>query len=450
MKERRYTSENITHLQPNEVFVFGSNLDGAHCGGAARAARLYFGAIYGKGVGMQGQSYAIPTMHGGPEAIRPYVNDFIAYAANHPEKSFLVTKIGCGISGQDINRMGELFAEAYDMDNVVLPVEFVKAIEAMPRTLPCSWDSHRDFLNEYTPLMQEVAKGNMHCYQDVKQLRAKVYNNTLRLIKECFYHTESGVIVDLPSQEAAISGAQLYDCEFRVDHVPTLAEETKVSVIDADCLEVAINLVKMGYNPAVLNMANRQTAGGAVYDGAGAQEETIFRRTTIAPSLYQFTKYAELHGLKRSHMQYPMDRNYGGAYSPNILVFREGEKHGYKLMEHPVMMSFISVAALNRPDLTPDNHLAPNMIEPTKRKMRTIMRIGLQHNHDSLVLGALGCGAFRNPPRDIAELFRAVINEPEFKNKFKLIVFAIIDDHNSRKSHNRDGNVLPFKEVFNN
>jgi uncharacterized protein (TIGR02452 family) len=82
--------------------------------------------------------------------------------------------------------------------------------------------------------------------------------------------------------------------------------------------------------------------------------------------------------------------------------------------------------------------------------MRTILRIGLQHNHDSLVLGALGCGAFRNPPRDIAELFRIVINEPEFKNKFKLIVFAIIDDHNSRKSHNRDGNILPFKEVFNN
>ena len=80
--------------------------------------------------------------------------------------------------------------------------------------------------------------------------------------------------------------------------------------------------------------------------------------------------------------------------------------------------------------------------------MRTIFRIGLLHHHDSLVLGALGCGAFRNPPAHIARLFHAVMEEEEFKNKYKLLVFAILDDHNARLKHNPDGNFLPFVREF--
>lgn len=98
-KKGRVTPEWIDDLQENQVFVFGSNLAGMHGGGAARVARLRFGAVMGKGVGMQGRSYAIPTMQGGTETIRPYVNDFIAYAKEHPELTFLVTPIGCGIAG---------------------------------------------------------------------------------------------------------------------------------------------------------------------------------------------------------------------------------------------------------------------------------------------------------------------------------------------------------------
>ena len=74
---RRYTPEKITHLKENEIFVFGSNLAGAHGGGAARIAYEKFGAIWGQGVGLQGQSYGIPTMHGGTDKIKPYVDQFI-------------------------------------------------------------------------------------------------------------------------------------------------------------------------------------------------------------------------------------------------------------------------------------------------------------------------------------------------------------------------------------
>lgn len=115
------TPDFITHLKPNEVFVFGSNLAGHHGGGAARIALERFGAIYGQGVGLQGQSYAIPTMQGGVETIRPYVDEFITFAQNHPDLTFLVTRIGCGIAGFDDSEIAPLFADAHLVPNIVLP-----------------------------------------------------------------------------------------------------------------------------------------------------------------------------------------------------------------------------------------------------------------------------------------------------------------------------------------
>ena len=96
--DKRTTNRYIDHLEPDEVFVFGSNLAGAH-GGAAATAHMFFGALWGQGIGLQGQSYAIPTMQGGVETIKPYVDDFIRFALEHPGKRFLVTPIGCGIAG---------------------------------------------------------------------------------------------------------------------------------------------------------------------------------------------------------------------------------------------------------------------------------------------------------------------------------------------------------------
>lgn len=121
---KRITPEFIRDLKPNEIFVFGSNLQGAHGGGAARLAYERFGAIMGQGVGLQGQSYGIPTMQGGVETIKPYVDEFIAFAKQHPEMTFLVTKIGCGIAGFRIDEIAPLFAGAIDVENVYLPQDF--------------------------------------------------------------------------------------------------------------------------------------------------------------------------------------------------------------------------------------------------------------------------------------------------------------------------------------
>ena len=120
----RVTPDNIRRLQRNEIFVFGSNLAGVHGSGAARAARERFGAIMGQGVGLQGQSYAIPTMQGGPKTILPYVEDFIGFAKQHPEMTFLVTRIGCGIAGFTPREIAPLFAGAVEVENIHLPEDF--------------------------------------------------------------------------------------------------------------------------------------------------------------------------------------------------------------------------------------------------------------------------------------------------------------------------------------
>ena len=121
MEQKKSTPEFITELQPNEIFVFGSNLKGMHGGGAAYIAYRKFGTIMGQGVGLQGQSYAIPTMQGGVETIRPYVDEFITFAKEHPTLTFLVTRIGCGIAGFTDEEISPLFEKAHDVETIVLP-----------------------------------------------------------------------------------------------------------------------------------------------------------------------------------------------------------------------------------------------------------------------------------------------------------------------------------------
>ena len=119
-----FTPERITSLRADEVFVFGSNLAGMHGGGAARVAYERFGAVWGCGVGLQGQSYAIPTMQGGVETIRPYVDAFIDFARSRSDLFFYVTRIGCGIAGFVDAEIAPLFSAARGVPNICLPESF--------------------------------------------------------------------------------------------------------------------------------------------------------------------------------------------------------------------------------------------------------------------------------------------------------------------------------------
>ena len=127
--KQRIASDRISQLNEGEIFVFGSNLKGMHAGGAAYVALEKFGAKLGQGVGLQGQSYAIPTMQGGVDSIRPYVNEFIAYAQFHTEMKFLVTRIGCGIAGYKDGEIAPLFRNAVNVENIYLPAAWWAILE---------------------------------------------------------------------------------------------------------------------------------------------------------------------------------------------------------------------------------------------------------------------------------------------------------------------------------
>lgn len=126
--DRPFASDRIETLEPHEIFVFGSNLSGSHGGGAALIAYRRFGAKWGVGVGLTGQTYGIPTMQGGVETIKPYVDQFIDFAKEHPEYTFLVTRIGCGIAGFRDEEIAPLFAQALPITNILLPRSFVECL----------------------------------------------------------------------------------------------------------------------------------------------------------------------------------------------------------------------------------------------------------------------------------------------------------------------------------
>ena len=119
----RVAPDNIKSLESNEVFVFGSNAGGYHGGGAAAFAMHRFGAIWGQGEGLQGQSYAIPTMEG-IESMRAAIDRFTQFADQHPELRFLVTRVGCGIAGYSVREVAPLFKGCISLENVALPSDF--------------------------------------------------------------------------------------------------------------------------------------------------------------------------------------------------------------------------------------------------------------------------------------------------------------------------------------
>ena len=119
----RVSPDRIDHLEENEIFVFGSNAGGFHGGGAAAHAMRRFGAIWGQGEGLQGQSYAIPTIAGIAE-MSTAIQRFTLFAAEHSNMRFLVTRIGCGIAGYSANQVAPLFKECIPLENVALPSDF--------------------------------------------------------------------------------------------------------------------------------------------------------------------------------------------------------------------------------------------------------------------------------------------------------------------------------------
>ena len=288
--------------------------------------------------------------------------------------------------------------------------------------------------------------------KDKHESRIELFNSTLALLRQGWYISNSGNRVDLRSVEEVMSMATMYREPVHVLIDPVAPIKTEVRVENNDCVLVAKRLIDEGYNPAMLNLADLYTPGGLVEYGSGAQEENLCRRSDLILSLYQFSQ-SRIHqypnlGLVQNEDQYPMDERFGGIYSGIVTFFRGPESEGSFLEDVAYNIPVISVAALSGPRIGTDGMMFPEETDITLDKMRTILRIGKANFHDSLVLSAMGCGAFANPPAHIAKLFHQVIEEDEFKNAFRLIDFAILDGYKTGLRHNPEGNLKPFQREF--
>jgi uncharacterized protein (TIGR02452 family) len=282
--------------------------------------------------------------------------------------------------------------------------------------------------------------------------RIEIFNATLGLIRQGWYLAPSGHKVKLPSVDDVMAAAVMYSEPIELLNEPAEPFSTEIRVENQDCVLAAKTLIDAGYNPAMLNLADLHTPGGLVEYGSGAQEENLCRRSNLILSLYQFSRtrvcqYPDL-GLVQHKDQYPMDERFGGIYSGLVSFFRGPESEGSMLEPKLYNIPVISVAAIAGPMVDANGMMSEEDAKLTLDKMRTIFRIGALQGHDSLVLSAMGCGAFANPPEHIAKLFHQVIEEEEFKNRFRLIDFAILDGYRTGLRHNPDGNLVPFLREF--
>ena len=208
-----------------------------------------------------------------------------------------------------------------------------------------------------------------------------------------------------------------------VKPISTFIPTTEIEVVNQNCIDVTQELVQCDYKPCLLNFASAKNPGGGVIKGSSAQEEEICRRSNLFFYLVAYSDKARDYGIVPKEPVYGLNTGWI-IYTPQVIFIKD---KNYKLSFEPFCADVISCSALNRNQPEPRN----GWEKETKRRMRNIFRIAYNNGCDSLVLGAWGCGVFKNPPEEMAKWWHEVILEPEFQNKFKNITFAILNDKNS-------------------
>lgn len=224
------------------------------------------------------------------------------------------------------------------------------------------------------------------------QKRIDCYSNTKLISKQCY-----------PVYKPSIK--YKYDDAFQLRNNNY---NTITRIVDNDTIDTAIMYIKDGYKPLVLNLADDCIPGGAVELGSGAQEESLFRRSN-----YCLSCNSDFYPLRADE----------AIYSPEIVVFKDTEANNWRLYENVVKMDFIACPGLKYPK-TISNWLLPDDVETLKNKIRLIFQTGYNNGHDVLILGALGCGAWRSPPEHVAEICLEICKE--YHGMFKYVVFAIL------------------------
>ena len=240
-----------------------------------------------------------------------------------------------------------------------------------------------------------------------------VFENTQEIVRHREYQLDDETIVELRDKP----DSWIYSSEVELPS-PQSTFDTELILTDDDCIDYAHDMIEHNFTPAIMILGSIKQPGGGVLSGCAPQEEEIYRRTNIHVKMF---KYGNFKGIRPSHrFQYPLDENYGVVYIGGTTVFRASRQEGYKLLQTPYKATFISVSSLDNKSGRP---LTTYMQSVIKNKLRNVFNVALKKNCDSLVLGALGCDDYNNPPKEVAALFHEIIRK--YDGRFKQIVFSI-------------------------
>eukprot|EP01113_Clastostelium_recurvatum_P004839 TRINITY_DN12141_c0_g1_i1.p1 TRINITY_DN12141_c0_g1~~TRINITY_DN12141_c0_g1_i1.p1 ORF type:complete len:293 (-),score=37.95 TRINITY_DN12141_c0_g1_i1:105-953(-) len=248
--------------------------------------------------------------------------------------------------------------------------------------------------------------------ETLREMRVQIMEGTFEACETGSYTLRDRSVVPMPDKEIVRDSVRNTVYYYGPPDIPPsrpIYKDMIIEAIELDCLEACHHLIEKGLHPVCLNLASPRRPGGGYRNGAGAQEENLFRRSNYYMSLEDPNNYD-----KNRRWGYPLPE-FGGIYSPDVSVFRGSEDSGYPFLEQgPVPMSFIAVAAYSGPKTVfhrKELRLDEKFADKTLRKMRTILSIAVAQGHDAIVLGAFGCGAFGNPPMDkMVRILRRVLS----------------------------------------
>lgn len=252
-----------------------------------------------------------------------------------------------------------------------------------------------------------------------RELARSLGYEAVDILKQGHYRTESGRVIRI--SDAVQAAAERTISYAPADSLPTIWEgnyETQVEVQNTTTLSAAKTLIDDGINPAALNMASATSPGGGFLGGARAQEEYLARSSGLYRCLQNNRMYQD-----RTFESNPFYADYV-IYSPDVIVFRGDDS---RMLENPFYVSILTspaVHAVGVGNFFP--HRLPEIERVMGKRIGKLLAVAANHRHDSLVLGAWGCGAFGNDGSVVSRLFKQAIDE-NFRGVFKKIVFAITD-----------------------
>lgn len=265
-----------------------------------------------------------------------------------------------------------------------------------------------------------------------RDVRAKVALETLKILESGFYTNHQGATVEIKEDlRIAINNTVLYkpdtfaniENEHKKIRNEKEPEKPNVEITDETTISAARRLVvdERFYEAVCLNFASAKNPGGGFLSGSQAQEESLARSTGLYPSISQMKEMYDYNwGIKTCLYSDYM------IYSPKVPIFRDDNN---KLLNEAFLVSFITAPAVNAGVVREREKGNIEKIHSVMiNRIKKILLIAALNNNRAIVLGAYGCGVFRNKAEDVAEYFRKVLNEDRYKLLFDKIVFAIYDN----------------------